>query len=88
MYRTGAPRAITEEGDTKDDLQLPTYPDGFGQEIKNQFDDGKTLVRSMICSSTSVLGFRFFVHSSFGRLSSLVSASATAMIYASTGDHS
>lgn len=37
---------LAEEGDTKDDLQLPTYPDGFGQEIKNQFDEGKTLVRA------------------------------------------
>lgn len=34
----------TEEGDTKDDLQLPSFPEGFGQEIKKQFDDGKTLV--------------------------------------------
>lgn len=34
---------LTEEGDTKDDLQLPTYPEGFGQEIKNQFEEGKTL---------------------------------------------
>lgn len=38
--------AFAEEGDTKDDLQLPTYPDGFGNEIKNQFDEGKTLVRA------------------------------------------
>lgn len=37
---------VSEEGETKDDLQLPTYPDGFGQEIKNQFEDGKTLVRA------------------------------------------
>lgn len=36
---------ISEEGDTKDDLELPTYPEGFGNEIQKQFDDGKTLVR-------------------------------------------
>ena len=35
----------SEEGDTKDDLQLPTYPDGFGNEIKAKFDEGLTLVR-------------------------------------------
>lgn len=38
-----------EEGDTKDDLQLPTYPDGFGNEIKSNFEDGKTLVRPSYC---------------------------------------
>lgn len=38
-------RVVSEEGDTKDDLQLPTYPDGFGNEIKAKFDDGLTLVR-------------------------------------------
>lgn len=35
---------ISEEGDTKDDLQLPTYPDGFGNEIKGKFEEGLTLV--------------------------------------------
>lgn len=36
---------VAEEGDTKDDLQLPTYPEGFGNEIKGKFDEGLTLVR-------------------------------------------
>ena len=50
--------ATTEEGDTKDDLQLPTYPDGFGQEIKNQFDEGKTLVRNRLPCYDFSLFFR------------------------------
>lgn len=48
IYLISSPCALStcsEEGETKDDLELPTYPENFGDEIKKKFDEGLTLVR-------------------------------------------
>lgn len=39
---------LKEDGDTRDDLKLPDYPEGFGQEIQNAFNDGKTLIVTVL----------------------------------------
>ncbi|CAM9156228.1 unnamed protein product [Discosporangium mesarthrocarpum] len=41
---------LTEEGDTKDDLKLPDFPEGFGNEIKTNFDEGKTLAVTVMAA--------------------------------------
>ncbi|CAM9574458.1 unnamed protein product [Chrysoparadoxa australica] len=35
---------LKDDGDTKDDLGLPTVPEGLAEEIKDKFDEGKNLV--------------------------------------------
>jgi translation initiation factor 5A len=35
---------LTADGDTKDDLKLPGFPEGFDDQLKAEFDAGKTLV--------------------------------------------
>jgi Eukaryotic elongation factor 5A hypusine, DNA-binding OB fold len=33
-----------EDGGTKDDLKLPGFPEGFDEQLKSEFEAGKTLV--------------------------------------------
>ncbi|CAM9170333.1 unnamed protein product [Phaeothamnion confervicola] len=35
---------MTDDGDTKEDLQLPDYPEGLANEIRKAFEDGKGLI--------------------------------------------
>jgi translation initiation factor 5A len=35
---------LTEDGGTKDDLKLPGFPEGFDEQLKSEFEAGKTLV--------------------------------------------
>ena len=36
--------SLAEGGDTKEDLQLPDYPETLAGEIRKAFDDGKSLM--------------------------------------------
>ena len=35
---------LAEDGGTKDDLKLPGFPEGFDDQLRAEFDSGKTLV--------------------------------------------
>jgi Eukaryotic elongation factor 5A hypusine, DNA-binding OB fold len=35
---------FAEDGGTKDDLKLPGFPEGFDDQLKSEFEAGKTLV--------------------------------------------
>uniref|UniRef100_A0A7S2UU65 Eukaryotic translation initiation factor 5A n=1 Tax=Fibrocapsa japonica TaxID=94617 RepID=A0A7S2UU65_9STRA len=39
---------LTDSGDTKDDLVLPTHPEGFADEIRAAFDEGKSMVLTVL----------------------------------------
>ncbi len=39
---------LTENGDTKDDLKLPGFPEGFDDELRDTFDSGKTLIVTVV----------------------------------------
>ncbi len=39
---------LTENGDTKDDLKLPGFPEGFDEEVREAFDSGKTLIVTVV----------------------------------------
>eukprot|EP01084_Bolivina_argentea_P299576 516404_1 len=39
---------LTENGDTKDDLKLPGFPEGFDDELRDAFDSGKTLIVTVV----------------------------------------
>lgn len=41
---------LDENGDTKDDLVLPTYPEDLAGQIRSAFDEGKQLVVSVIAA--------------------------------------
>jgi len=43
---------MDEEGNVREDVKLPDYPDNFGREIQAAFDAGKTLA----CSVLSAMG--------------------------------
>ena len=36
-------KLLAADGDTKDDLKLPGFPEGFDEQLKAEFDTGKTL---------------------------------------------
>jgi len=48
---------MTEEGDTKEDLQLPTYPEELADEIREGFDEGKTLLLTVVtaCGNEQII---------------------------------
>jgi len=39
---------MDEDGNCREDIKLPDYPDGFGREIQRSFDGGKTLVVTVL----------------------------------------
>lgn len=39
---------MSEDGSIREDVKLPPFPDGFGRQIQQQFEDGKTLVVSVL----------------------------------------
>ena len=42
---------MSESGDeTREDLKLPTYPEGMGDEISAAFDEGKQLILTVLKS--------------------------------------
>eukprot|EP00619_Florenciella_sp_RCC1007_P007252 CAMPEP_0205904078 /NCGR_PEP_ID=MMETSP1325-20131115/493_1 /ASSEMBLY_ACC=CAM_ASM_000708 /TAXON_ID=236786 /ORGANISM="Florenciella sp., Strain RCC1007" /LENGTH=160 /DNA_ID=CAMNT_0053269801 /DNA_START=43 /DNA_END=525 /DNA_ORIENTATION=- len=41
---------MTEEGETREDLKLPTYPEGYGDDIQAKFDEGKQLILTVLKS--------------------------------------
>jgi len=51
---------LTEGGDTRDDLKLPDYPEGFDQEILKAFKDGKSLSISVLsaCGIDQVIAYK------------------------------
>lgn len=51
---------LKEDGETRDDLKLPDYPEGFDQEIKKAFDDGKTLVVTVLsaCGIDQIIAYK------------------------------
>jgi translation initiation factor 5A len=51
---------MTEGGDTRDDLKLPDYPEGFAQEIHKAFDEEKQLVLTVLsaCGIDQVIAYK------------------------------
>lgn len=41
---------MTEEGETREDLKLPTYPENYGDDIQAKFDEGKQLILTVLKS--------------------------------------
>ena len=39
---------MTEEGETREDVKLPDYPDNFAREIKADFEAGKNLMVTVL----------------------------------------
>ena len=39
---------MDDGGDTREDIKLPTFPETFGQEIRDDFEAGKQLVVSVL----------------------------------------
>ncbi|KAG5190007.1 translation protein SH3-like domain-containing protein [Tribonema minus] len=39
---------LTESGDTKDDLKLPGFPEGFDDQLRAEFDAGKTIIVTVV----------------------------------------
>eukprot|EP01041_Mallomonas_annulata_P002818 gene2818-5540_t len=39
---------MDENGNTREDLKLPDYPDNFNREIRKAFEDGKSLMISVL----------------------------------------
>ena len=35
---------MTAEGDMREDIKLPEYPDGYARELKGLFEEGKSLI--------------------------------------------
>ena len=51
---------LTEDGDTRDDLKLPDYPEGFDQEILKAFGEGKTLSVTVLsaCGIDQIIAYK------------------------------
>mmetsp|Transcript_20263 Transcript_20263/g.20380 ORF Transcript_20263/g.20380 Transcript_20263/m.20380 type:complete len:162 (+) Transcript_20263:94-579(+) len=51
---------MTEEGNVREDIKLPTYPDGFGREIKLAFETGKPLMVTVVsaCGTDQITAFK------------------------------
>jgi len=51
---------LTDGGETRDDLKLPDYPEGFDQEILKAFKDGKSLSISVLsaCGIDQVIAYK------------------------------
>jgi len=41
---------MSEEGETREDLKLPSYPETYAAELKAKFDDGKQLILTVLKS--------------------------------------
>jgi translation elongation factor IF5A len=39
---------MADNGDIREDVKLPPFPDGFARSIQGQFDDGKSLIVSVL----------------------------------------
>ncbi|TMW62875.1 hypothetical protein Poli38472_005493 [Pythium oligandrum] len=48
---------MDESGDTREDVKLPSYPDGFANEIRSDFEDGKQLVVTVLkaCGTEQII---------------------------------
>ena len=51
---------MDEKGDTREDIKLPTYPDGLGREIQAGVDAGKSLLVTVISAmkTEQVVGYK------------------------------
>lgn len=51
---------LDEGGETRDDLRLPDYPEGFGAEIQKGFSDGKSLTVTVqsACGIDQVVAYK------------------------------
>jgi len=51
---------MTESGETKDDLKLPEFPDGFAGEIQTKFEQGLSLVVTVLtaCGHEQVIAIK------------------------------
>mmetsp|Transcript_52308 Transcript_52308/g.104835 ORF Transcript_52308/g.104835 Transcript_52308/m.104835 type:complete len:160 (-) Transcript_52308:354-833(-) len=39
---------MTESGETREDLKLPDFPEGYAHELKTAFDEGKQLILTVL----------------------------------------
>ena len=39
---------MAEDGSTREDIKLPDWPETFGREIQTKFEEGKTLIVSVL----------------------------------------
>ncbi len=51
---------LKEDGETRDDLKLPDYPEGFDQEILKAYEDGKSLSISVLsaCGIDQIIAYK------------------------------
>lgn len=51
---------MDDNGDTRDDLKLPTIPDELAGQIRAAFNDGKELILSVLsaCGTEQVISFK------------------------------
>eukprot|EP01083_Nonionella_stella_P109655 319974_1 len=51
---------MDENGDTREDLKLPTWPDTYASELRAEFDDGKQLVLTVLkaCGQEQVMSHK------------------------------
>lgn len=55
---------LMESGETRDDLKLPDYPEGFGNEILTAFQDGKSLTISVLsaCGIDQIIAYKVWMY--------------------------
>jgi len=39
---------MSDDGETREDLKLPDYPENYGYELKGLFDEGKSLIVTVL----------------------------------------
>lgn len=51
---------MTEEGSTREDLKLPDHPENYKFELQKEFDDGKTLILTVLkaCGQEQVMSHK------------------------------
>ena len=51
---------MDQNGETREDLQLPNFPENYGYELKNEFEEGKQLVVTVLkaCGQEQVISHK------------------------------
>lgn len=51
---------MAEDGETREDISLPSYPETFAQELQDAFDAGKTLIVTVLkaCGTEQIISMK------------------------------